>query len=119
MNRLSKMLLLPFMVISLNVNATDFSSEETVRFALDCMAENGGLSDENLYYCTCRLDHIASRISFSDYEEGVTFERNKAMPGEKGGSVRDNERAKLMYEKLIEARKATDSECVIVKKVTR
>src|SRR3972149_3416655 len=114
MNRLSKMLLLPFMVISLNVNGSEFSSQETVPFALNCMAENGGLSDENLYYCTCRLDHIASRISFSDYEEGVTFERNKEMPGEKGGSVRDNERAKLVYEKLIEARKATSCETAVV-----
>jgi hypothetical protein len=119
MNRLSKMLLLPFMVISLNVNATDFSTEETVRFALSCMADNGGLSDENLYYCTCRLDHMATHISFSDYEEGVTFERNKAMAGEKGGFFRDNERGRGMYEKLKEARKAADSECILVKKVTR
>ncbi len=119
MNRLSKILLLPFMLISLNVNATDFSTEETVRFALDCMADNGGLSDESFYYCTCRLDHIATHISFSDYEEGVTFERNKAMPGEKGQFFRDSERGKLMNDKLKEARKAADSECILVKKVTR
>ena len=107
------------MVMSLNVNATDFTTEETVRYALDCMSENGGLSDESMYYCTCRLDHIAAHISFSDYEEGVTYERNKAMPGEKGGAVRDNERAKQKYEKLKEARKSADSECILVKKVTR
>ena len=119
MNKFSKLLFLPFMVIPLNINASDFTTEATVRFALDCMADNGGLNDESFYYCTCRLDHIASHISFSEYEEGVTFERTRAMPGEKGGSVRDNERAKQMYEKLKEARKSADSECILVKKVTR
>ena len=119
MNRLSKMLLLPCMAISLNVNATDFSTEETVRFALDCMADNGGLSEESLYYCVCRLDHMAEHISFSDYEEGVTYERNKAMPGEKGAFFRDSERGRLMFEKLKEARKVADSECILVKKVPR
>jgi hypothetical protein len=101
------------------VSAHDFSTQETVRFVLDCMTENGGMSDESFYYCTCRHDAIATNISFSDYEEGVTYERNKGMPGEKGAVFRDIERGKEMYKKLLDVRKTADSQCTIVKKVTR
>lgn len=122
MKRLFNLLLLPFLALSLNANAAqgnDFTTEEIVRYALDCMADKGGLSDETFYYCTCRLDALASQISFSDYEEGVTFERNRAMTGEKGGFFRDSERGEGMYEKLQEARKHAESQCILVKKVTR
>lgn len=122
MKKIFNLLLMPFLAISLNVNAAqgnDFTTAEIVRYALDCMADKGGLNDENFYYCTCRLDALASQMSFSDYEEGVTFERNKAMAGEKGNFFRDSERGEGMYEKLLEARKHAESQCILVKKVTR
>jgi hypothetical protein len=122
MNKLFNLLLVPFLAISLNANAAggnDFSTEEIVRYTLDCMADNGGMGDEAFYYCTCRLDHLAAQISFSDYEEGVTFERNRAMTGEKGGFFRDSERGEGMYEKLVKAREKAASQCILVKKVTR
>ena len=102
---------------STSVMADEYPTEETVRFALDCMNELGGLTDDNLYTCSCKYDAIRNNIVFSEYEEGRTYERNKKMPGEKGGAVRDNQRAKGFYEKLVKAREVADSSCIVVKHV--
>lgn len=100
-----------------SVLADEYPTEETVRYALDCMAEIGGQTDENLYTCICRYDAIRAAIPFPEYHDAVTFERNYKMTGEKGGSVRDNERGKGNYEKLKEARKTADSSCIVVKRI--
>ncbi len=99
------------------VHANEYSTHETVRFALNCMSELGGQTDENLYACACRYDNIRAAMTFSDYEEGVTYERNKPMPGEKGGFFRDNERGEGFYNKLVEVRKDAVAACPVAKKI--
>ena len=106
-----------FMLGSISAQAEEYPTQATVRYALNCMAELGGQSDVNLYTCSCRYDGIRNTMSFSDYEEGVTFERNKKMPGEKGAFFRDNERGEGFYEKLLEVRKAANDVCIVVKHV--
>ena len=104
-------------MVPFNLTAADFPTMETVRLVLNCMAENGGLSDENLYTCSCRHDKISSQMPFSEYEEGVTYERNKAMPGKKGDFFRDNKRGKGFYEILVDIRQSANAQCITVKKV--
>lgn len=81
------------------------------------MSELGGVRDENMYTCICRHDALAQAMSYSDYEEAITFERNRAMPGKKGGFFRDNERGKMMYAKLLEAREASAGRCIQTKHI--
>ena len=97
----------------------EFPTEVTVRYVLDCMSALGGLNDQNLYTCTCRYDVISTAMTFENYEDGVTYERNRAMPGEKGGFFRDNERGEEFYNVLLEVREKADSNCLIVKQVKR
>ncbi len=99
------------------VMADEYPTEETVRFVLNCMTEMGGQTDENLYTCTCRYDAIRSAMTYSDYEEGYTFERNMKMPGEKGSSFRDNKRAEGLYKELLKVREKANSSCLVVKHV--
>jgi hypothetical protein len=106
-----------FLFGTMPVMANEYPTDETVRYALNCMAELGGQTDENLYTCACRYDAIRTAMSFADYEEGATFERNKKMPGEKGGSVRDNQRAKSFYSDLVKAREVAGASCIVVKHV--
>jgi hypothetical protein len=106
-----------FLLGTMPVMANEYPTDETVRYALNCMHELGGQTDENLYTCACKYDTIRSNILFSDYEEGRTYERNKNMPGEKGGAVRDNQRAKGFFDELVKARKIADSSCIVVKHV--
>ena len=99
------------------VMADEYPTEETVRFVLNCMTEMGGQTDENLYTCACRYDAIRSAMTYSDYEEGYTFERNMKMPGEKGSSFRDNKRAEGLYKELLKVREKANSSCLVVKHV--
>jgi hypothetical protein len=100
-----------------SVLANEYPTQETVRYALNCMSELGGQTDENLYTCACRYDSLKTVMTFSDYEEGVTFERNKKMPGEKGSSFRDNKRAEMFYETLLKSRETANASCTVVRHV--
>ncbi len=122
MKKLFNLLTVPLLVLSLNTHAAqdhDFPTDEIVRYVLDCMADNGGMSDEAFYYCTCRFDALASNISFLDYKDGLTYERNRSMTGEKGGFFRDSERGEEKFELVQEAREKAGSQCILVKKVVR
>jgi len=99
------------------VLADEYPSEETVRFALNCMHQLGGQSDENLYACICRYDNIRANMIYTEYEEAVTYERNKAMPGEKGGMFRNNKRGENFYEQLKEIRKNALAQCPVAKRI--
>ena len=102
-----------------SVIANEYPTYETVHFVLQCMDELGGQTEENAYTCSCRYDAIRAAMTFSDYEEGRTFERNRKMPGEKGAAFRDNKRGEKFYEELIKARETADASCITVKKVQR
>lgn len=106
-----------FLFGTITVQANEYSTDETIHYALTCMDRLGGQTDENLYTCVCRYDGIRKEMTFSDYEEGVTFERNKAMPGEKGGAVRDNRRGEAFYKQLLKVREKAYADCPVVKHV--
>ena len=99
--------------------AYEYPTEATIRYALDCMMTLGGQTDQNLYTCSCRYDSIREVLSFDDYSDGRTYERNKAMPGKKGGFFRDNERGEELYNVLVKAREQADEQCLVVKQVKR
>ena len=106
-----------FLLGTVSVQANEYPTEETVRYVLNCMAELGGQNDENLYTCACKYDSIREHMTFAEYEEGYTYERNKDMPGEKGAFFRDNERGRDLYKKLVEARKSAEESCIVVKHI--
>jgi hypothetical protein len=97
--------------------AYEYPTEDTIRYALDCMTGLGGQTDQNLYTCTCRYDIIRGSVLFSDYADAVTYERNREMPGKKGGFFRDNEMGKGLYEVLVKAREKADQQCIVVQQV--
>ena len=97
--------------------ANEYPTQETVRFVMNCMSKLGGQTDGNLYTCAYKYDSIKVNMTYSDYEEGYTFERNKKMPGEKGSSFRDNKRGERLYEELLQVRVKADSNCLEVKNV--
>lgn len=97
--------------------AYEYPTEATIRYALSCMTALGGQTDQNLYTCSCRYDSIREVISFDDYSDGKTYERNVAMPGEKGGFFRDNERGEELYNDLVKVREQADEQCIVAKQV--
>ena len=109
-----------FFVLSLFpglVSAAYYPTLETVRYVVGCMANLGAQTDENLYTCACRLDVISEKMTFVDYEDGVTFERNQGMAGKKGAFFRDNKRGEARFELVKAARKEANDRCISVKRV--
>ncbi len=105
------------MALSPVPSVADFTTRTTVQFILDCMAASGGITDENLDTCVCRHDNMEAVISHADYEEGRTYERNRAMPGKKGAFFRDSKRGERMYEKLVSVREEAFVKCPQVRRV--
>jgi hypothetical protein len=113
--------LLLFIFFSSMVSANDYPTVETVRFVVNCMADNGGQNEENLHACTCRFDAMSSKITFNEYEQVSVYVRNKAMPGEKGGVFREmgGRDTKELRTKFEQMEKTANSACPIARKVTR
>jgi hypothetical protein len=99
------------------VSAAQYPTLETVHYVVTCMAELGGQTDENLYTCSCRLDVISEKMTYVDYDDGVTFERNQGMAGKKGAFFKDNKRGEARFELLKAARKEANGRCIAVKRV--
>ena len=118
--RIRNLFLSLFLLASSNLIANDFPTIETVRYVVNCMVDNGGQNEENLYACTCRFDSISQALSFEEYEDVSVYIRNKAMPGEKGAVFRDLGRAtKDIRKKYEAAEKTAVANCPIVKRVSR
>ena len=97
--------------------AYEYPTDATIHYVLECMTVLGGQTDQNLYTCSCRYDSIREVLSFNDYSDGKTYERNKAMPGKKGGFFRDNERGEKLYDVLVKAREQAAEQCIVVTQV--
>ncbi len=94
-----------------------FPTDETVRYVIGCMAEIGGQTEENLYTCVCRIEHISDAITYEVYDGGNIMERYRKMPGKKGGFFRDNKEGDKMYEKLQAAREEAAKQCPTVVRI--
>lgn len=112
-----RLIMLAILFIPMSVYASDYPTEEIVRNVIDCMTELGGITDTNMYTCTCRADFIMSNMKFEEYENAATWDRNKAMPGDKGATVRDNvlgKNASIKHEKVLND---SEAKCPLVKHI--
>ena len=108
--------LIPAIVLataSFSASGNDYPTLERVDSVLTCMAQHGGQTVENLYACSCKIDVIASKVSFDDWNEAKTFKTYKRMPGEKGGIFRDSDRGDEVVPVLEEADKEGEKRCFV------
>ncbi len=99
--------------------ANEYPTQDTVRHVVNCMAENGGQKEENLYVCTCRFDVIKSTFTFEDYELVMVYRRNTAMSGEKAGVFRhQSKKTKELIAQYSRKEKEAQNKCPLVKQVS-
>lgn len=104
--------------VSTFASANEYPTMDTVRYVVNCMVDNGGQNEENLYACTCRFDAISALLTFDEYEQVSVYLRNKGMPGEKGGVFRDLGRdTKDLRDKFEQIEKEAVRSCPIAKRV--
>ena len=108
------------LLFSFQAQAHDYPTVEIVRAVENCMAENGGQTEETLFACTCRFDLISTAFSFDEYEQIVVYARNKDMPGEKGAVFRSpGSNAKALELKFEQTNKDAISACPVARRVPR
>jgi len=91
----------------------DFPTRDRVEYVLNCVAQHGGLSYINQYACGCKIDKIAEKLTFSEYEVAKTFSYLKSTPGDAGGVFRDPAQSKDLRKRLKEADDYAEKSCFV------
>ncbi len=103
---------------NVSVFVNDYPTRDRVEYVFNCIAKHGGLSGTkayiNQYACGCKIDKIAEKLSFEEYESAKTFSYLKSTPGENGAVFRDPEHAKNLRTRLKEADKYAESQCFVM-----
>lgn len=95
------------------VLANDYPTHDRVEYVLNCVAQHGGLSYINQYACGCKIDKIAEKLSFADFESAKTFSYLKSMAGEKGAIGRDPKQSRDLRKVLTQAEEAAEKSCFV------
>lgn len=95
------------------VKMNDFPTRDRVEYVLNCVAQHGGLTFITQYACGCKIDKIAEKLSFAEYEAAKTFSLLKSTPGEAGGVFRDPQQSKDLRKQLKEAEAYAEKQCFV------
>jgi hypothetical protein len=91
----------------------DFPTRDRVEYVLNCVAKHGGLTYITQYACGCKIDKIAEKMTFAEYEEANTFNYLRSTPGEAGGVFRDPKQSKDLRKLLKEAEAYAEKQCFV------
>jgi hypothetical protein len=91
----------------------DYPTRDRVDYVLECVAKHGGLSYINQYACGCKIDKIAEKLSFADYESARTYTQMQKTPGEAGAAFRDPKQSKDLRTRLKEADAEAEKACFV------
>ncbi len=92
---------------------SEYPTRDRVEYVLNCVAQHGGLSYINQYACGCKIDKIAEKMSFSDFDAAKTFSYLKSTAGEAGSVFRDPKQSKDLRKLLKEAEEYADKSCFV------
>ncbi len=91
----------------------DFPTQARVDYVLECIARQGGLTYISQYGCSCKIDKLAERMTFADFEQARTFGFLRKTPGEAGGVFRDPAEAKRLRKLIEEAEQYAERSCFV------
>ncbi len=92
----------------------DYPTRDRVDYVLNCVAQHGGLSYINQYACGCKIDKIAEKLSFAEYEAAKTFSYlTKGQTGDAAGAMRDPTQSKDLRKRLKDAEQSAEKNCFV------
>jgi len=91
----------------------EYPTRDRVDYVLQCVAKHGGLTYITQYACGCKIDKIAEKLTFAEYEAATTYGYLRKTPGEKGGAFRDPKESKSLRTSLKEAEKYAEKMCFV------
>lgn len=91
----------------------EYPTRDRVEYVLNCVAQHGGLSYINQYACGCKIDKIAEKMSFTDFDSAKTFSYLKSTAGESGSVFRDPKQSKDLRKLLKESEEYAEKSCFV------
>jgi hypothetical protein len=95
------------------VMVNDYPTRDRVEYVLECVAKHGGLTYISQYACGCKIDKIAEKLSFEEFESAKTFTQMQKTPGEAGAAFRDPKQSKDLRTKLKDADAEAEKACFV------
>jgi hypothetical protein len=92
---------------------SDYPTRDRVEYVLNCVAQHGGLTYITQYACGCKIDKIAEKLKFDEFEAAKTFSYLRSTPGEAGGVFRDPAQSKDLRKRLKEAEAYAEKSCFV------
>ncbi len=91
----------------------EYPTRDRVDYVLACVAKHGGLNYINQYACGCKIDKIAEKLTFQEFEIASTFGFMRKTPGENGAAFRDPKQSKSSRKRLKEAEAYAEKSCFV------
>ena len=94
--------------------ANDYPTRDRVEYVLNCVAQHGGLTYITQYACGCKIDKIAEKLTFKEFEAAKTFTYlSKGQTGDAGAVFRDPAQSKDLRTRLKEAEALAEKSCFV------
>ena len=94
--------------------ANDYPTRDRVEYVLNCVAQHGGLTYINQYACGCKIDKIAEKLTFAEYDSAKTFTYlSKGQTGDAGAAMRDPAQSKDLRKRLKDAEESAEKNCFV------
>jgi len=92
----------------------DYPTRDRVEYVLNCVAQHGGLTYITQYACGCKIDKIAEKLTFTEFEAAKTFTYlSKGQTGDAGAVFRDPAQSKNLRTRLKEAEASAEKNCFV------
>jgi hypothetical protein len=92
----------------------DYPTRDRVEYVLNCVAQHGGLTYITQYACGCKIDKIAEKLTFTEFESAKTFTYlSKGQTGDAGAVFRDPAQSKDLRTRLKQAESAAEKSCFV------
>ncbi|MEI6268316.1 MAG: hypothetical protein WCP01_05500 [Methylococcaceae bacterium] len=92
----------------------DYPTRDRVEYVLNCVAQHGGLTYITQYACGCKIDKIAEKLTFTEFESAKTFTYlSKGQTGDAGAVFRDPAQSKDLRKRLKEAEASAEKSCFV------
>ena len=94
--------------------ANDYPTRDRVEYVLNCVAQHGGLTYITQYACGCKIDKIAEKMTFAEFEAAKTFTYlSKGQTGDAGAVFRDPAQSKDLRKRIKEAEASAEKSCFV------
>jgi len=94
--------------------ANDYPTRDRVEYVLNCVAQHGGLTYITQYACGCKIDKIAEKMTFAEFEAAKTFTYlSKGQTGDAGAVFRDPAQSKDLRKRIKDAEASAEKSCFV------